>query len=1219
MHLKKLEIFGFKSFADKTTIHFDRGVTCIVGPNGCGKSNISDSIRWVLGERSAKMLRGSKMEDVVFNGTDFRKPLGMAEVSLTIDNEDRGLPIDYAEVTLSRRLYRSGESEYLINKTLCRLKDVQDLILDTGIGSSSYSMIEQGKIDYILNADPDARRFLIEEAAGISKFKVKKDEALRKLERTEENILRLNDIIQEVYKNIQYSERQAKRAEKYKEQFERLKDLETRKAFRDLIAIERERAAMDAELTRCETEKEQLAVQKNICRSESEALELKYQEVSTRTQEEESHKYRLKSELDRREQQLKFNEDKRIEFATRRGQISQEDAQLTERLSKNAREISQRNEDQIRVNQELITSQRDLAISRERLGGIQQDLAALRDVQERERAAAFDLASRITAARNEFHRQAAFLDTSSERLNRLQQNLERFQAELKVWREKYEANSGGLEVLRRKSGDLERSEIEISGKLSETHSGLETLQAEIKKLEKNVHESETRLEMLRELDQTLGIDIEALCRDHSGLELEVIKGIRDIVRVRPGYEHAVEAALGDFSKFLIARDAAAAAKLVDALAGDRQGLVGLLVGAPAEGGLSAPVELNHPLIECSLASVVEIDPAYGALLEPFLTGTFVTNYKGTSDIPALLELSRYYRLVTRDGISFTLARKLSLKQGVPSEHNLFQRANEIEELKQRLQNLTHTAASRKEEWEALTSIARDLTAQLKVLETENLDCKIANESLESAQGSITDRLQSYQQEIDLIHFELEELRQQRTTAETEKSRYESELADLSQKERVVTEKQEACQRALEQKEEERGQTLREAAELESRFRHLEERGSMIRESLALLEDNDAQARERIQFLKEEEQRISGKLTELTQQDLALREEMAKLGEEMNEVEVSLSLMRSEREALEGELSDKQAVFEALSNQEKDLDSRVHQSEMKTMDLGYQERNILDRLQQTYHIEISTLKVEDFLLDEETAAGLDERLSELRQKVESIGTVNLLAIEEYDELKKRYDFLMSQKTDMEKAREELLEAIRKINRTTKGLFEATFETVGRIFNEYYQTLFQGGDAKLVLVDEAHPLESGIDILCRPPGKKLQSMTLLSGGEKALTAIALLCALFRVKPSPFCVMDEVDAPLDEANVDRFLGVIRTFLEHSQFIIVTHNRKTISMGDSLYGITMEEAGVSKLVSVKMSQTDRPALTKVDSRREATATTASEPVERESETSAEENIISS
>ena len=1221
MHLSKLELFGFKSFADKTTIHFDRGVTCIVGPNGCGKSNISDAIRWVLGERSAKMLRGSKMEDVVFNGTDFRKPLGMAEVSLTIDNEDRGLPIDYAEVTLSRRLYRSGESEYLINKTQCRLKDIQDLILDTGIGSSSYSMIEQGKIDYILNADPDARRFLIEEAAGISKYKVKKEEALRKLERTEDNVLRLNDIIQEVQKNIQYAERQAKRAEKYKEQFERLKDLETRKAFRDLTVIAGERSAISENHARCESEKEQIASQKNSCRLESEALEQKRQEVAARTQHEESHKYQLKSELDRREQQLKFNEDQRMEFATRRGQISQEEKQLEERLEKNAREIAQRREDQVRLSEDLTRVQTDLAASRERLGAVQQDLAALRDVQERERSTAFELASRITAARNDFHRQTAFLETSAERLNRLQQNLERFQAELKVWSGKYETNTGGLQVLRQKSGDLERSEYEISAKLAESHAGLETLQGEIKSLEKSIHEGETRLEMLRELDQTLSIDMEALRRDHTGLELELIKGIRDIVRVRPGYEQAAEAALGDFSKFLIARDSSAAAKLVEALSGDRQGLVGLLVGSPVENTPAAsPSEVTHPLIECALASVIEIDTGYAALLEPFLTGTFVARYAGSGDIPALLELSRDFRIVTREGFSFTLARKLSLKQGVPAEHNLFQRANEIEQLLVRIRSEGQAAAARKEQHEALSGITRDLQAQLKVLETEKLDCKIANESLESVQGGITDRLQSYQQEIDLIRFELEELRQQRTTAEAEKARTDAELADLVEKERSVAEKQEACQRVLEQKEEERSQTLREAAELESRFKHLEERGGLIREALTMLEENDAQARERIQFLEEEKERIAGKFAELAAQDQQLRGELTQLGEEINQVEVSLSLMRTELENLERELNEKQAIYETLSGQEKELETRIHQSEMKVMDLGYQERNILDRLQQTYHIELSALKAEDFPLDAAAIEGLDQRIGELRQKVESIGTVNLLAIEEYDELKKRYDFLMVQKLDMEKAREELLEAIRKINRTTKGLFETTFATVGRIFNEYYKILFQGGDAKLVLVDESQPLESGIDIFVRPPGKKLQSMTLLSGGEKALTAIALLCALFRVRPSPFCVMDEVDAPLDEANVDRFLSVVRTFLEHSQFILVTHNRKTIAMGDSLYGVTMEEAGVSKLVSVKVNQTDRSsALAKTDVPVETTATTSEPAAEQTPETTAQENPISS
>ena len=1203
MHLKKLELFGFKSFADKTTIHFDRGVTCIVGPNGCGKSNISDAVRWVLGERSAKLLRGSKMEDVVFNGTDFRKPLSMAEVSLTIDNEDRGLPIDYAEVTLSRRLYRSGESEYLINKTACRLKDIQDLILDTGIGSNSYSMIEQGKIDYILNADPDARRFLIEEAAGISKFKVKKEEALRKLERTEENILRLNDIIQEVYKNIQYAERQAKRAEKYKEQFARLKDLETRKAFHDLGAIAAENAVLNGERTRSENEKTQMGTQKKTCREETEILERKFQVVSEQYRREEAHRYELKSELDRREQQLRFHEDKRVEFATRRGQIDQERKQLEERISKNNREMAARREDQVKLKEDAVRVQEELQAAQERLLTIQQELTVLRETLDSQHSEAFDLASQITQARNEFHRQAAFLENSTEQRVKLNQNLERFQAELKAWLGKYEANTGGLQVLRKKTGDLDALERELSSKLAETHAGVQVLDSGLKYLDKTQHEKKTRLEMLRELDQTLSIDVDELCRDHAEMERNLIKGIREIVRVRAGYEQAAEAALGDFSNYLIARNRAAAVNLVNALAGDRQRLAGLLV-CPEDSHAPIPSEAvipPHPCVECSLTSVLEVDPEYAALFGPFLAKSFVVHYNGAEDIPALLEFSKEFHLVTRGGLSFSLARKVGLKQSVPSEHNLFQRANEIEGLESEIRELTRNAASKKEQWSALSDIARDLAAQLKVLENERLDCKIANESLESVQGGISDRLKSYQQEINLIHFELHELDEQRAAAEAEKTRSESGLAVLLGKERVMTEKQEACQRSLEQKDEEKSQKLRGAAELESRFDHLKERQTLIHQALSLLEENDVLDRGRTVFLENEDLRIAGKFEELIGHDKQIRGEIEKFVEGINQAEGALSLMHTERGSLERELGEKQAAYEQLSGQEQALDQRIHQCEIKTMDLGYQERNIHERLQQAYHLDLRTLKAEDYPLEEAHRDRLEEKLSEMRQKVESIGTVNLLAIEEFDELKKRYDFLMGQKQDMEQARESLLEAIRKINKTTKTLFETTFETVGRIFKEYYQILFQGGDARLALVDETQPLESGIDIFVRPPGKKLQSMTLLSGGEKALTAIALLCALFRVRPSPFCVMDEVDAPLDEANVDRFLSVIRTFLEHSQFILVTHNRRTIAMGDSLYGVTMEEAGVSKLVSVRINQTDQPNLQTADSNSDAgTAPTA-------------------
>ena len=1216
MHLKKLELFGFKSFADKTLIHFDRGVTCVVGPNGCGKSNISDSIRWVLGERSAKMLRGSKMEDVIFNGTDFRKPIGMAEVSLTIDNEDRGLPIDYAEVTLTRRLYRSGESEYLINKTVCRLKDIQDLILDTGIGSNSYSMIEQGRIDYILNADPETRRFLIEEAAGISKYKVKKEEALRKLEKTEENILRLNDIIQEVFKNIQYAERQARRAERYKEQFDKLKDLEIRRAFRDRSALESESAQTEERKAASVAAMADVQANKQQCRSELAQLEESLRELNSRLQREEARRYELKALLEQFEQQLKFNEDKRLEYATRTGQLEQEKLELSLRTEKNAREIQQRREEEASVNEELGRADSDTAFAQNELHKIEAALESSKQSLEQVRTETFELASRTAKTRNDLHRHSVFLETSGEQLAKLRQNLERYEQEVRSWRDKFEANAGGLEGLRQKAQTISQDADQLTVQKNEMRAGLEALADEIKNLEGQLHQKGARLGMLHELDVSLGLNIDSICQGHEELEKNLIKGIRDIVRVRPGYEKALEAALGDFSKFLIARNAETAVKLARRLEGENQKLEGLLVCTPLDSavGDTGFCPLENSSVDCALLSVTEIDPEYAGLLTPFLSGTYVVRYGGPDDIPALLELSKDFTLVTQGGICFSKSRKITLGQGAVRDQSLFQRGNEMESLQNDIAVADAALAERRRSRWELDAAFLAIEDRLTTLQTLRMDTTIANESLESVQTGISERLHSYEREMDLIRFEIKELENQRAESQTQKTLQENELIVLTAAEKSAADKLEAFQHEIQVRDEERGTKLRLVAELESRLLHLRERSHLIAKALELLRETDAQARERLQFIDTETVRIGAKVMDLAGSDETIRGRISTAAQESEQVQVSLSLLGAEKQGLEQKASEKQHWLETLNNREKEIESELHQCEIKSMDLSYRARTLEEKIRQTYHVELAALQASDYPLDAETAEGMDKKIEDLRSRVESLGTVNLLAIEEYDELKKRYDFLTGQKADMEQARESLLEAIRKINRTTKGLFESTFQTVAQTFREYFQTLFQGGDAKLVLIDESQPLESGIDIIVRPPGKKLQSMTLLSGGEKALTAIAMLCALFKVKPSPFCVMDEVDAPLDEANVDRFLKVVRTFLDSSQFILVTHNRKTIAMGDSLYGVTMEEAGVSKLVSVKINQNEKSSLQSVQSEPAAQASDV-----KDKDESAEDNILTS
>ncbi len=1180
MRLKKLELFGFKSFAERTEVLFDEGVTCVVGPNGCGKSNISDAIRWVLGERSAKLLRGSKMEDVIFNGTDFRKPLAFAEVSLTIDNTDRGLPIDYQEVTIARRLYRSGESEYLINRTACRLKDIQDLILDTGIGSSAYSMIEQGRIDYILNADAEERRFLIEEAAGISKYKVKKDEAIRKLERTEENLLRLNDIVQEVYKNIQYAERQAKRAEKYKIQFEELKKLEIQKAFYDLGELSREKSSREEVFRETSLKRTGLESDQAGYERKSEELISDFREIAGRFSKEEQKFYGLKLRLDQNDQQLRFNQEKRVELAERRGENQLENSQIKERLQQSAAEIKAKQKDFEDFENGKQSVLENLRSSEVLLNQIERALELAKSERDLGKGHLFQVTAETLKIKNEYHRLTAWLETSEEQKRRVLVNLDRFRSEKEQWHAKGQGYLHELGILEQKISELRFKQEHQEEHAKQLKIQIGVQQKESEKTEHALQEAQIRLQMLMEIDLSQEKEQTEMIFQSGSLGRNLFRSLREVITVQKGYELALEAALGDLAESWVVEHFETAEKIVEILNGKKSPGLTVLVREEGKGRQGSPQKEKPELalIECSLTDVVSIEPSYVPLLMPLIENFYVLRALNPSDLRPLAAFCGDFYFVTKQGACLGAFGKISFLAAESFERNPFQRNNEIRELKE-------TVARLNEEKSRFIHLDHELKDQWSLCETDlqkmkadEIDLKIAKEAQESFRTGLDDRLNSYNQELSLLTQELEEIDDQARKAQEQKQKLEQDLALWTEREKEAQEKQDALLHKIEKMEYDRSHALEEMTELRTRFQHLEERERLLKEALGLLTDHEARDRKRLEYLAEDFLRMTEKEKFLQDSDSALTLSQQELQSELRQVEVSLEVIRQEQNQKEAETAKIEKLLQGNLKEQQDLQTMLHEIEMKMMDLGYQEKALVEKIEQAYHVKLSELKAEEYSLKGFAVEEVEAFIQKLRERVESLGTVNLLAIEEYEESKKRYDFLIAQQKDMQDARESLLEAIRKINRTTKTLFEETFANVQKMFEEYYKILFQGGEARLVLIDETHPLESGIDIIVRPPGKKLQHITLLSGGEKALTAIALLFALFKIKPSPFCVLDEVDAPLDEANIDRFLAVLRTFLDHSQFIIVTHNRKTIAMGDTLYGITMQEAGVSKIVSVKM-----------------------------------------
>ncbi|MFA6599446.1 MAG: chromosome segregation protein SMC [Candidatus Omnitrophota bacterium] len=1185
MKLKKLELFGFKSFADRTTVAFDEGVTCVVGPNGCGKSNISDAIRWVLGERSAKLLRGSKMEDVIFNGTDFRKPLALAEVSLTIDNTTRGLPIDYNEVTLTRRLYRSGESEYLLNKTVCRLKDIQDLILDTGIGSSSYSMIEQGRIDYILNADADERRFLIEEAAGISKYKVKKEEAIRKLERTEENRLRLNDIVVEVQRNIQYAERQAKRAARFQDLFEKLKLLEIRKAFYDESLIRDERGDLSSNQDGFKGDLESKDAALAEARGRQEEILQAARGIAARLEEQEARRYQMISRIDQIQQTLVFHEEQRVQMATREAAIAEEQLLLGAQIRHNEVQIEAKRA-------EIDAFGTDRSKAEETYRGSEQALRdaedALRQSKQRVEALkleSLEVASEAARLRNEVHRISVFLDTRQEQKRHRQADANRLRQEASSWDAKKQSCSVELRELETKIASLKQEQAERKERLAGLESRSSQAHDALRVYDQELRELRTQLKMLSEIEAAFLKHENELRPEDGALPQELVRSIREVLRVREGFEWALDAALDSYANSFVVADPEAAADLLGRIRARKPASMGLLIRGGVERDLEwmkTEPRVEHPDITHALIDLVEIEAGYEEALLPFLSGTYLVSSLEGEAWTRLLPLAQEYRLLSEDGVvagpyGTVLFRNNFFSELEPS----FKRIAQIEKMRA---TATMLEAQHAEKALEIGGLQRDLTeerAALERCESGILDVSIQKESFDSLRIGMEDRLGSYQRELELISLETNQMQVAEEDDSSRKISSEAALRDAETRVEQVSSRHQELQAQVETADARRSEALGTFAQDKVRWEGIEERYRMLEGSLKVLCESDERDRKRVRSLEQETGEIREKGLRLTDSDRELREELGSTQNHRTEIEAGLGILRSEKERSESELAVVGTRIEGLHAEQQGLQSALHGYEMKIMDLNFREKTLHERLFQSYKIRLSECLPPAEPLRPEEVPAVDETLGELRGKVENLGTVNLLAIEEFEELKTRFEFLQAQQKDLEDARNQLLETIRKINKTTKGLFEQTFQTVQVYFQSYYETLFQGGYARLILVDEANPLESGIDIVVRPPAKKPTHITLLSGGEKALTAIALLFALFKVKPSPFCVLDEVDAPLDEANVDRFVTVLREFLTSSQFILVTHNRKTIAMGDSLFGVTMQEPGISKIVSVKVNQT--------------------------------------
>ncbi len=1227
MYLKNLTILGFKSFADKTSLNFQPGITAIVGPNGCGKSNVADAIRWVLGEQSAKALRGGEMADVIFNGTDARRALSMAEVSLNIGDVDTehltaaGVALAYNEVTITRRVFRDGNSEYFINRTPCRLKDIQQLFMGTGVGRTSYSIMAQGNITQILSSKPEDRRMVFEEAAGITKFKAQKREALRKLEYTDQNLLRVSDLIREVKRQIGSLQRQAGKARRYKQLMLELQHLDTQLARHQFDVLQAELGERQAALEKLRQELEMRSA--TVLRDETEIARLRgrFTELERQISESQRSELELKSQLDRHESRIHFNEQRVQEIQGQHGSALSDISQSEERRHVAEQELEIVAERLAASTRALEQHRQTLQSKQEALREVEHSLAGHQEALRKAQADVFSAAQQLSRARNEI----TLLDLQKQG-NRVR--LEKLSAEkiqLEEERARLEQRLGAF------SANVEADKLNVQsrrGAAEEWQKRLREIQQEIQVAEQELDgllqeqaEKRSRLEVLEQLHaghEGFGAGTLAALQQTN----QVLGSMADRIRVPDRYVAAVETALGHHLQLVLTDRPESAQEILSDLAANKKGRASVASLALTRNGHGtaiagdAPSEPAHPANAhdlpvdhaVSAISVVEADSRVQPLMQRLLGETLIVGdlssataawcqTDGTFDFVTLRG-----ELLSRHGV-YT-GGYLNGNGSGQAPSSVLGRKNQIAQLQIDLAGLQERVGERSGRKAALLKEQTALQTGLQKAQTELRAQEVAIATCKGELNALQEARRVLHQKIDTVVYELQSLAAQEQEGLQKRAALSAQASGLENQERERQQQLDQLNAGLESLRQQRDTAIGGLTETKVAVAAEEQLVDSFRKQQQPLEQRLRELTELIEQRRGEIGAFVNRKAQAEAETDESRRAMDRLQGEREEANAQTAELTTQRDVLgqdiagrEDNLREQRGGLTELQNQRGVLDVELAQKDMSV-------QNLRERIQQKYQVDLDQVrsecititiadegppKIKTLTPEEMAASGASTdwnavagQVTDLQKRMDEIGPVNLVAIEEYEETEQRHQFLTRQYDDLVRAKAELLEIINRINRQTQEMFTETFNKIRENFRAMFAEVFGGGRADLLLVDAGDVLESGIDIVARPPGKQLQTISLLSGGEQTMTAVALLFAIYQVKPSPFCVLDELDAPLDESNINRFVRILQRFLAHSQFVIITHNKRTIGMSDVLYGVTMEEQGVSKIVSVKFHKAD-------------------------------------
>ncbi len=1211
MYLKNLTALGFKSFADKTSLDFQPGVTAIVGPNGCGKSNVSDALRWVLGEQSAKALRGSGMADVIFNGTDKRKALSMAEVSLTIGGIDSeqlktaGVDLPYNEVTVTRRIFRDGGSEYFINKVSCRLRDIQQLFMGTGMGRASYGIMAQGNITQLISSKPDDRRVVFEEAAGITRFKQQKREALRKLDYTEQNLLRVSDTIREVKRQIGSLQRQAAKAKRYKEFMGELQGLESQLARHQLGDLQNKVQLSEKAIAEFKDKSDDYT--ETIASGERQINEARQQRAAIEKQVAEAQEKgaNLQAELERLESRIQFSRERIGELDDQVAKAHEEIAEAEQRRSDSEAELTEMTNKLGTADNAVADKQRAVEEKQAACKAIEAELGQRQEALRQAQTESFSVAQELTRVRNELNALDLQKRGNTVRLEKL--SAEKIQLEEEQAKLQERLGQFSSEVASRKSNAQNRRGTveERQQRLTELQERLAKLTAELDDLLRTQAEKRSRLNVLKQLqasNEGVSAGAQAALK-----ESEAALGLlADQIRVPEDLVGAVEAALGRHLQLVVTKQATQAKAILQSLSEGKKGRADIVALDLLSGGETPSIDEAKLKEFGGVAALGQV--GCDADVQPLLDRLL-----GRLVIVPDLDAAIRGRAAHRDLDFVTRAGELLSRHGVFSggrgngsaSASLLARKNEIADLEKELDALGETVNKHSREKGDLQAEQTTLQAGLQEDQNELRQQEVAIATSEGELKALENSQRVLVQKIEAVTFELDSLAGQESEGGGKRDQLAAELVSLEEKERTSGKSVDEVGTVVEGLRGKRDEANTELTEakvglaseeqllasfkrqldpLRVRIDELKQRVAQRRADIEAAGEKKTQTEseiststQRIEAVKVEREQSSQAITGLLEQKMAADQKVEEREDSLRSVRAELSESQERRSQLEVELAQNNMMVENLCER---MEAK-YQIDLREVEVQYLK---------TTETDSGEVKIAEATLEEMETEGLEtdwgsveDKVAELQDRVDRMGPVNLVAIEEYEETEERYEFLTTQHDDLVKAKEQLLEVIEQINTETTEMFKATFEQIRDNFRTLFTEVFEGGKADLVLVDEEDVLSSGIEIVARPPGKKLQSISLLSGGEQTMTAVSLMFSIYQVSPSPFCVLDELDAPLDESNINRFIRVLKRFINHSQFLVITHNKRTISMADTLYGVTMQEHGVSKIVSARFQKTER------------------------------------